>query len=224
MSDADNAGREQEAKKASQEEEREHSFQVEIDDDTLQEALRAVERSKGPSAEERVKELEAEVEAKAREAADWRDKALRAAADLENFRRRALKEKDEARTYGAENLLRDLLVILDNMDLALAAKGDAEQIKQGVKMTHDQFKQVLKQHGVEVIEATGSPFDPHHHEAVAHVPSEEHPAGVVTEEHRRGYRFRERLLRASMVSVSKGSDEVSAQEAPSADEGEESTS
>ena len=192
-----------------QEQEQEHSFQVDVDNDVLEEALRAVDKPADDDSgvsEEQLRALEAEIEAKTQEAAEWKDKYLRSVADLDNFRRRALKDREEARQYGAESLLRDLLVILDNLDLALAAEGDADQIKQGVKMTHDQFKAVMKQHGVEIIEAEGNPFDPKRHEAVAHVPSEEHPAGTVIEEHRRGYQFRDRLLRATMVSVSKGED------------------
>jgi molecular chaperone GrpE len=187
----------------------EHTFHVEgVDDDVLNEALKAVEKTEvkgGDKAklEERIAELEAEVKAKSEEALQFKDKFMRSVADLDNFRKRALKEKEEARHYGAENLLRDLLNTLDNMERAIEATGDVDSIKQGVKMTHDQFKQILRQHGVEVIEAHGTPFDPAHHEAVAHVESAEHPPGTVMQEHRRGYKYRDRLLRASMVSVAK---------------------
>ena len=208
---------------ATEEHEQDHSFQLDVDDDVLQEALRAVDKpaADGGVSEEDLRALEAEVETKTQEAAEWKDKYLRSVADLDNFRRRALKDREEARQYGAENLLRDLLVILDNLDLAMEAKGDAEQIKQGVKMTHDQFKAVMKQHGVEIIEATGNPFDPKRHEAVAHIPSEEHPAGTVVQEHRRGYQFKERLLRPTMVSVSKG-EEAAPPPAPESTNPEES--
>lgn len=190
------------------EEEDKHSFQVDIDESVLDEALKSVEKREPKSAahakaDEKIGELEAALQGKTEEAAQFKDKYLRAVADLENFRKRALKEKDEARQYGAENLLRDLLVVLDNMERAVDAAGDLEQIKQGVKMTHDQFKQILRQHGVVVVEAAGSPFDPAHHEAVAHIETSEHPPGTVMQEHRRGYKFRERLLRPSMVSVAK---------------------
>lgn len=183
-------------------------------DDAINEALKAVERreSKGASRagdekiaalEAKAAELEAAVQTKTEEAAQFKDKYLRSVADLENFRKRALREKDEARTYGAENLLRDLLVVIDNMERAMEAAGEIDQIKQGVKMTHDQFKQILRQHGVEVVEAHGAPFDPAHHEAVAHVETADHLPGTIMQEHRRGYKFRERLLRPSMVSVAK---------------------
>lgn len=178
-------------------------------DAAMNEALKSVERAERTTGgdtqklEDRIAELEAEAKAKADEAAQFKDKYLRSVADLDNFRKRALREKEEARTYGAENLLRDLLNILDNMERAIEASGDAESIKQGVKMTHDQFKSILRQHGVEIIEAAGTPFDPAHHEAVAHVESAEHAPGTVMQEHRRGYKFRERLLRPSMVSVAK---------------------
>jgi molecular chaperone GrpE len=185
-----------------------HTFKVDVDEDILNEAMRAVEE-KEPSGsarrglDEKIAQLEAELTAKTEEANQNKDKYLRSVADFDNFRKRALREKDEARQYGAENLLRDLLVILDNMERAVEAAGDAEQIKQGVKMTHDQFKGILKQHGVEILESAGNPFDPARHEAVAHIETEEHAPGTVMAEHRRGYKFRDRLLRPAMVSVAK---------------------
>jgi molecular chaperone GrpE len=186
----------------------EHTFRVEVDDAVLNEALNAVERSARSEGgdkklEDKIAELEARLKSASDEAAQMKDKYLRSVADFDNFRKRALRDKEEARQYGAENLLRDLLVVLDNMERAVGAAGDLESIKQGVKMTHDQFKQILKQHGVEIIESAGAPFDPSHHEAVAHVETAAHSPGVVIEEHRRGYKFRERLLRPAMVSVAK---------------------
>lgn len=185
-----------------------HTFKVEVDDDVLNEALQSVERTerrggKDKQLEEKIAELEARLKSASEESAQFKDKYLRSVADFDNFRKRALRDKDEARQYGAESLLRDLLVVLDNLERAVTAAGEAEQIKQGVKMTHDQFKQILRQHGVEIIECAGAPFDPAHHEAVAHVETGEHAPGVVVEEHRRGYKFRERLLRPAMVSVAK---------------------
>lgn len=192
------------------EDEDKNTFEVDASvDDAINEALKSVERHepKGAAhrqAESKIAELEAALQAKSDEAGQFKDKYLRSVADLENFRKRALREKDEARTYGAESLLRDLLVVLDNMERAVEASGELEQIKQGVKMTHDQFKQILRQHGVEVVEASGSPFDPAHHEAVAHIETADHLPGTIMQEHRRGYKFRERLLRPAMVSVAKG--------------------
>lgn len=189
--------------------ENEHTFRVDVDDNTLNDALAAVERRAGKGdggkekLESRIAELETQLAVRAEESAQFKDKYLRAVADFDNFRKRSLREKEEARHYGAENLLRDLLVILDNMERAVEAAGDTEQIKQGVKMTHDQFKSILRQHGVEIIESHGSPFDPAKHEAVAHVETDEQSPGTVMQEHRRGYLLRERLLRPAMVSVAK---------------------
>ncbi len=196
-----------------------HTFKVDVDDAMLDEALRAVEgKEAGNGArkglEERIEQLEAELNAKTEEANQHKDKHLRSVADFDNFRKRALREKEEARHYGAENLLRDLLVILDNMERAVEAAGDTEQIKQGVKMTHDQFKGILKQHGVEIMESAGNPFDPSRHEAVAHIETDEQPPGTVIHEHRRGYRLRDRLLRPSMVSVAKSIAPAPAPTAP----------
>lgn len=200
----------------SQHEEEKTGLDVDVSvDDAINEALKSVERRESKSSsrggadekiaglEAKVAELEAALQAKTEEGAQFKDKYLRSVADLENFRKRALREKDEARQYGAENLLRDLLVVIDNMERAMEASGEIDQIKQGVKMTHDQFKQILKQHGVEVVEAHGAPFDPARHEAVAHIETADHLPGTIMQEHRRGYKFRERLLRPSMVSVAK---------------------
>jgi molecular chaperone GrpE len=186
----------------------EPSFLDESADDVIAEALRSVEaverESRGANPpEKRTAELELALEGKKAEADEWKDKYLRSVADFENLRKRALKEREESRKYGGESLLRDLLQVLDNMERAVEAAGGVEQIKEGVKLTHDQFKQIMRQHGVEIVEAAGSPFDPVHHEAVAHVSSDEHAPGTVVEEHRRGYRFHERLLRPAMVSVAK---------------------
>ena len=199
---------------------KEHTFKVEVPEDALNEALRAVERreaerpDEGQVLENKITELEAALQAKTNEAADYKDKYVRSVAEMDNMRKRMLREKEEARHFGAENLLRDLLVVIDNLERAAEASGDANQIKEGVRLTHDQFKSILRRHGVEVVEAAGSPFDPARHEAVAHVVSEAHAPGTVIEEHRRGYLFRDRLLRPSMVSVAK------APEPPAANEGD----
>lgn len=192
-------------------ENQEPTLKAGVPEDAVQEALRAVEERerqgrRADSPQElanRIEQLERDLAFKAQEVAEFKDKYLRAMADLDNMRKRMLREREEARHYGAEHLLRDLLVVLDNLERAMQASGDVTQIREGVRLTHDQFKHILRQHGVEVIEAAGAPFDPAHHEAVAHIETEVHPPGVVVEEHRRGYRYRERLLRPAMVSVAK---------------------
>jgi molecular chaperone GrpE len=142
--------------------------------------------------------------AKAKE--NW-DRFLRAQADLENYRKRAARERQELSQFANENLLRDLLTPLDHFEMGLKASAQTmpdDPMRQGMQMIFDQFQQFLKSHGVTEIEALGKPFDPAAHEAVSHLESDV-PEGQVIEQTRRGYRLQGRVLRAAAVVVSKGS-------------------
>jgi molecular chaperone GrpE len=106
-------------------------------------------------------------------------------------------------------MLEKLLPVLDNFEMGMqAAKTatDAKAIAQGLEMVLAQFHQVLKEAGVEPIDAIGKPFDPHRHEALGHHESEEHPEGHVTSQVRKGYKLKDRLLRAASVFVAKPSE------------------
>lgn len=143
----------------------------------------------------------------AAEAAKYKDLYLRALADYDNARKRAAREKDEAIKYANANLLEKLLPVLDNFELGLeAAKSatDAAAIAQGMAMVQKQLQDFLRDHGVETIPAEGEAFDPSRHEAVAHEAHAEIPEWHVVRQLRRGYKLRDRLLRASTVTVSKG--------------------
>lgn len=150
----------------------------------------------------------AEVRIAREEAAQYKDRWIRERADLENLKKRAARERQEAIRYGAEHLVRDLLPIVDDLERALAAAREApggEQLAAGVALVLQSFTDVLARHGVERVAAAGERFDPTLHEAVSHVPHPEVPEGMVVEEHRGGYRLHDRLVRAAMVTVSKGS-------------------
>lgn len=137
----------------------------------------------------------------------FRDLYLRSQADLDNYRKRAAREVEDARRYANSSLLERLLPVLDNFELGLdAAKNSpgAEGILQGMGMVQKQLQDFLRDSGVEPIEAVGQPFDPNLHEALGQEPSAETPEGVVTRQLRRGYKLKDRLLRASAVMVSKG--------------------
>lgn len=141
------------------------------------------------------------------EAAKLKDLALRARADLENFRKRAIREKEEAIRYANNALLEKLLPVVDNFELGLdAAKSapDAASILMGMNMVHKQLHEFLRTHGVEEVEAEGEPFDPNKHDAVAQEPSDLVPEGIVIRQVRKGYKLKDRLVRASSVIVSKG--------------------
>ena len=136
--------------------------------------------------------------------AELKDRLLRGQADWENSRKRILREKEEAVRYASEALLERLLPVLDNFEMGMqAAKSatDAKAISQGFEMVLAQFQQVLKEAGIEAIDAVGHPFDPHRHEALGHQESDVHPEGHVIMQTRKGYKLKDRLLRPASVFV-----------------------
>jgi len=137
-----------------------------------------------------------------------RDRALRAQADFENFRKRASREKEDAVKYANAGFLDRLLPIADNFELGLAAaRTDASgsAVIAGMEMVAKQLNDFLRESGVEAVDASvGAPFDPNVHEAVSQEISEEVPEGAVVRQLRRGFKLRDRLLRAATVVVSKG--------------------
>ena len=142
-----------------------------------------------------------------REAAANYDRYLRAVADLENFRRRATREKEELRQFATVNLLQGILPVLDNLQLGLEAarqQTDAATIANGVAMVLEQFKSVLGHHGLKEVNPVGQKFDPHRHESISHQPSREVPEEHVLQVVRTGYTLHGRLLRPASVVVSSG--------------------
>ena len=137
----------------------------------------------------------------------FKDLYLRSQADLDNYRKRAAREVEDARRYANISLLERLLPVLDNFELGLEAARQspgAENILQGMSMVQKQLQDFLRESGAEPIEAVGAEFDPNLHEALGQEASAEIPEGVVTRQLRRGYKLKDRLLRASAVMVSKG--------------------
>lgn len=207
------------------------SFRADIPDDAVEAALRSVERASsgatpdgeggaegegtpievevpaGPPADE-ARRLGAQLElsqALGRETQkkleDVHDRWVRAAADLENYRKRALKERDEVQKFGVERLVKDLLPVLDNLDRALGAAAADDPLVAGVKLVRASFEQALARHGVKGFSALGQPFDPALHEALMQVPSAEAAPGTVVLEHARGFTLNDRLVRPAMVGV-----------------------
>lgn len=151
---------------------------------------------------------------------DYKNKALRAVADLENFRKRAAREREDMRKFGSERFVKDVLPVLDNLERALehATKTevvDTASIVQGVEMVVRQFASTLERHDVRGFTSVGERFDPQRHEAFQQVPSTEHDTGTVVQEFERGYFFHERLLRPAKVIVARRVDPP--QEEPPAD-------
>lgn len=136
----------------------------------------------------------------------FRDLALRSQADFENYKKRAAREKEEAIRYANTSLLERLVAIVDNFELGLeAAKGEGDQspIYSGMSLVLKQLNDFLAENGLQPIEAEGKKFDPNLHEAIAHQ-SSDFPEETVIRQTRRGYRFKDRLLRPSQVVVSSG--------------------
>ena len=138
------------------------------------------------------------------EIGDLSERLLRLQADFENFRKRAQREKDEARQFANQNLIEKQLPILDNFEMALAAAKDADPaLRDGVQMIYDQLLGMLRDSGVETIDATGEGFDPNLHEAISQQETTEAEPGTVVEQVQRGYRLHERLVRPARVVVAK---------------------
>ena len=137
----------------------------------------------------------------------FRDLAMRSQADFENYKKRCAREKDEAVKYANRDLLERLVVIVDNFELGLAAareQGEESPIYSGMSVVLKQLNDFLAENGLQPIEAVGEKFDPNQHEAIAHEPSAEVPEETVLRQVRRGYRFKDRLLRPTTVVVSSG--------------------
>jgi len=154
-------------------------------------------------AAERIRQLEEALAAKEAEAAANWDKYLRERADLENYRRRVQKEKEDLQKYGNECLLMEILPVLDNLERALdhASDESLSAVIEGISLTRSMLLSVLKKFGVEPLEAKGTAFDPAFHQAMCRVESADASPNTVIEEFQKGYMLNDRLLRPAMVSV-----------------------
>jgi molecular chaperone GrpE len=135
---------------------------------------------------------------------DTHERLLRSAAEFENFKKRATKERDDAAKFGNEKLLKDFLPVMDNLERALdhAEQHDLKQVIEGVKLVQKLFETTLAKHGVVGFSAVGKPFDPSVHEALMQQESDE-PANTVLSEMARGYKLHDRLVRPAAVVVAK---------------------
>ncbi len=162
--------------------------------------------SEGAEAPEAASEEPMEVERLTAERDKLRDQLLRTAADFENFRKRTKKDLEEATRKGKEDVLREVLPVIDNLERAVAASEDAktvEAVAEGVKMVLRLFEETATRVGLERVAAVGERFDPAVHDAVQQLESPEHKPGTVVGEVVPGYKLGPRLLRAAMVVVAK---------------------
>ena len=146
------------------------------------------------------------VAAKKEVAANY-DRYMRAVADLENFRKRTIREKDELRQYAAANVVEDIIPIMDNLSLGLAAarqQTDVKAIVEGLGHVLEQFKSTLGKHGLKELNPQGQAFDPNQHDCISHQPSPDIPEEKVSQVVRLGYSLNGRLLRPASVVVSSG--------------------
>ena len=151
--------------------------------------------------------LEEQLATAKQEAATNYDRYTRAVADLENYRKRTLREKDELRQFAAANVMEDLIPILDNLGLGLAAarqQTDVKPVADGINLVLEQFKGTLTKHGLKEINPQGQAFDPNLHDCIAHQPSAEVAEEKVSQVVRLGYSLNGRLLRPASVVVSSG--------------------
>ena len=149
-----------------------------------------------------------ELKDKAAKADENWDRLLRTTADFDNYKKRAAREKQDATKYANESLLEKLVPVLDTFDMALSATQNTgtdavQSLQAGISMVHQQLKSALASAGLEEIDASGKPFDPNLHEAVAQRESAEVPEGTVIQQMRKGYKLKDRLLRPASVVVAR---------------------
>ncbi|MGD8542355.1 MAG: nucleotide exchange factor GrpE [Desulfobacteraceae bacterium] len=154
-----------------------------------------------------IAELEKKLEAARQEAQANYDRLLRTTAEFENYKKRSARELQDFRKYANETLLKELLPVVDNLELAVkTAREDGngqESLADGIDLTLKEILRVLNKFGVQAVEALNQPFDPVFHQAVVGEESDKHPKNTVIQELQKGYTLHDRLLRPSMVVVAK---------------------
>ncbi|BBO92533.1 nucleotide exchange factor GrpE [Desulfosarcina ovata] len=182
-----------------------------IDDEIEQEseAASTTENEVADAADSQA-DLEAQLAAAQADANDHRDRMLRMAAELENYKKRAAREQDDLRKFATEKLISQLLTVVDNLERAVASATDDSQpqngqsVVDGVVLTLAEVKKILEQNHVTPIDSLGQPFDPAFHQAMCQEPCSDQPPNTVVQEYQKGYLIHDRLLRPAMVVVSTG--------------------
>ncbi|MEJ5209739.1 nucleotide exchange factor GrpE [Denitratimonas sp. CY0512] len=143
---------------------------------------------------QRVEELEQQL-------AQAREDQLRERAELENLRKRLVRDAEQARRFANEKLLADLLPVFDSLEAGLSASGDVDKVREGVELTLRQLLRVAEASGLSVVDPAGSTFDPERHQAMSMVQAEDQAPGTVVQVYQKGYVLNERLLRPALVVV-----------------------
>ena len=154
-----------------------------------------------------VKELEAKLDAKAEEAKDNYDRFLRVSAEFDNYKKRSARELEDFRKYANQSLLKEMLSVVDNLELAIHSADENQthesSLKEGLDLTRREMLRVFEKFQVTPIESKGKAFDPTYHEAVMQEETDEFPENTVVTEMQKGYLIHDRLLRPAMVVVAK---------------------
>ena len=164
------------------------------------------EAAEAPAETEAPEDLASQLEKAQAEAQEHYERFLRTAAELDNFRKRKEREVSDLRKYANQNLLRDLLNVVDNLERAIGATrdpGSTDGLVEGVDMTLKELLKIFENNGVKPIQAINQPFDPNLHEAVMQEENAEVPENTVVRELQKGYQIHDRLLRPAMVVVSR---------------------
>ena len=167
----------------------------------------ALKEDPGATSEQAAQGEPVAIDPKDVELATLRDRLLRLQADFDNFRKRTVRDREDMARRASERILKELLPAIDHFDLGIQAARKSHikhAVVEGFEGILKQFQGILEKSGVTPIETRGQVFDPHCHECVTQIPSEEHPESMVIEETRKGYRLGTYVLRASQVIVSSG--------------------
>lgn len=183
---------------------------VQVQDEEYQDEITSSDDDASPSdvvEDELVQQLESQLEIARKEASDNYDRLLRTTAEFDNYKKRTQREIEGIRKFATEALLSDLLLVVDNLERAIASSaGDSpgdESIVQGVTMTLSELLRVMKKYGVKPFTSVGEPFDPEYHQAFMQEETDRQPDNTVLNEIQKGYTLHDRLLRPAMVVVSK---------------------
>ena len=160
-----------------------------------------VEDVSGVQLASEVTELTAERDQLVRDKADLQDRVLRLQAEFDNFRKRSERDRADFSQYAGMETIREILPVLDNFDIAIKTETQDKHYSKGIELIHQKMVDGLKKLGLEPIETTGQTFDPHVHQAIEQVPTNDAPDNQIIGEFQRGYRFKGKLLRPSMVKV-----------------------
>ncbi len=160
-----------------------------------------------------IKELEDQLNAKEEEAKETYDRLLRVSAEFENYKKRSAREMDDFRKFANQSLLKEMLSVVDNLELAINSANEKQKsdssLREGLDLTLKEILRVFEKFSVNPIESKGKSFDPTYHEAVMQEETDEHPENTVINEMQKGYLIHDRLLRPAMVVVAKPSTKAS---------------